>query len=68
MLFACGQTACRYAGKAAAKSAEKADVGAKVTFGGNVGHTYDGVVAQGVKDELGWLTEGDPLWSAHRRE
>ena len=68
VLFACGQTACRYAGKAAARSAEKADVGAKVTFGGNVGHTYDGVVAQGVKDELGWLTEGDERWSGYRRD
>ena len=63
VLFACGQAACRLASQAASRVAEKTDVGARVTFGGNVGHTYDGVVAHGVKTELAWLVEGDPRWA-----
>ena len=67
VLFACGQTACRHTAKGPARFLEKAEIGAKVVFNGNVGHTYDGKVADAIAKEWSWLVEGDERWTPEQR-
>lgn len=64
VLFACGQTACKYTGKRVAALLERDNVATHVAFGGNIGHTYDGKVAEAIASEWAWLLEGDPRWQA----
>ena len=64
VLIACGQTACKHTGKRVAALFEREKVGARVAFGGNIGHTYDGKVADAIAAEWTWLLEGDPRWQA----
>ena len=63
VLFACGQHACKARSNTAARQFKAAGLEARVAFGGNIGHTYDGVVAKAVKKERAWLLEGDPRWA-----
>jgi predicted esterase len=62
VLFACGQTACQHAGRSAARILERHGIAARVAFGGNIGHTYDGKVADGIAAEWNWLVESDERW------
>lgn len=62
ILFACGQHACKAHGAAAARQLKAGGIEARVGFGGNIGHTYDGAVAKSVKSELAFLLAGDPRW------
>ena len=62
VLFACGQTACKHNSKRAAAILEREKVEVRVAFGGNIGHTYDGKVADAIAAEWSWLLEGDPRW------
>lgn len=55
VLFACGQHACVQASRAAARALEAGGVKARVAEGGQVGHTYDGPVAQAIRAEWPWL-------------
>ncbi len=63
VLFACGQTACKQQARGPVRTFEKAGIGARVAYGGNVGHTYDGPVAASIAADWAWLTEGDPRWA-----
>ena len=62
VLFACGQTACKHTSKRAAAILEREKVEVRIAFGGNIGHTYDGKVADAIAAEWSWLLEGDPRW------
>ncbi len=58
VLFACGQSSCVHTANPIAAAIGKA-VGAKVVHGKNVGHGYDGAVADAIAEQLDWLVEGD---------
>jgi pimeloyl-ACP methyl ester carboxylesterase len=62
VLLACGQTACQQAGRGVIKTLEKEGILARVVFGGNIGHTYDGPVARSIGEAWDWLVEGDDRW------
>jgi len=62
VLFACGQTACTFGARAAARVAERGGITVRVASGGNVGHTYDGKVAAAIADEWAWLVAAEPMW------
>jgi predicted esterase len=62
LLFACGQTACSFGARAAAKVAERGGITVRVASGGNVGHTYDGKVAAAISEQWAWLVEGEGMW------
>jgi predicted esterase len=62
-LWACGQPSCVNAGRAAAKSFERAGVPSKVVSAKGAGHTYDGPVAAAIGAEWEWLVAGDPRWA-----
>jgi pimeloyl-ACP methyl ester carboxylesterase len=62
VLFACGQTGCAQSSRGLCKTLEKAELGCRVAFGGNIGHTYDGAVAKGIRENWDWLVEGDSRW------
>jgi hypothetical protein len=64
VLFACGQTACKFSSKSAASLLEREKAGVRIAFGGNIGHTYDGKVADAIKAEWTWLLEGDERWQS----
>lgn len=59
VLFACGQSACRHASKQTAKVLQKQGVQVEIASGGDIGHTYDGAVAEAIRERWAWLTEGD---------
>lgn len=59
VLFACGQHACKQAATNAARVLGKAELDARVASAGNVGHTYDGRVADAISENFDWLIEGD---------
>lgn len=63
VLFGCGQTACVHAAKRVTRLFGEGPVSAEVVSGGNVGHTYDGSVAEAVRERWEWLTAGDPRFS-----
>jgi hypothetical protein len=62
VLFACGQPGCNRTAKQAAKLLEAAGIGARVLYGGNVGHSYAELVSRQVRGELPWLVAGDDRW------
>jgi hypothetical protein len=62
VLFACGQRACKNDAAAAQKRLEREGIEAKVVYGGEVGHTYDGPVAAEVARAWSWLVGDDPRW------
>jgi poly(3-hydroxybutyrate) depolymerase len=62
LLYACGQTDCVFKSKATAKIIERAGGQSRVVSGGNVGHMYDGPVAQAIAREWQWLIQDDPRW------
>ncbi|HEV8245262.1 MAG TPA: hypothetical protein VGP93_05820 [Polyangiaceae bacterium] len=64
LLLACGQTECARRSRALLKVLEQKGVGAHLVDGGNIGHTYDGAIAEGVAREWRWLVEGLPGWAA----
>lgn len=59
LLFACGQSACRHASKQTAKLLQKHGVQVEIASGGDIGHTYDGTVAEAIRERWAWATEGD---------
>lgn len=59
VLFACGQSACRHASKQTAKVLEKQGIQVEIASGGDIGHTYDGAVAEAIRERWAWLTEAD---------
>jgi hypothetical protein len=63
VLFACGQRTCKSSSAWPARLLDKAGVEAKSVFGGEVGHTYDGVVAEQISQALPWLVADDPRWA-----
>lgn len=62
LLYACGQTDCLSKSKATGKLIERAGGQVRVVSGGNVGHMYDGPVAQAIANEWQWLIQDDPRW------
>ncbi len=64
VLFACGQSACRQASKQTAKALEKQGVQVEIASGGDIGHTYDGAVAQAIRERWAWLTGGDARFAS----
>ncbi len=62
VLYACGQADCVFKSKATAKIIEGAGGQVRVVSGGNVGHMYDGPVAEAIKREWAWLIQDDPRW------
>jgi predicted esterase len=62
ILFACGQRACTAEAKRAEKVLGRAGIETRSVYGGEVGHTYDGPVAEEIARALPWLVEGDPRW------
>lgn len=63
VLFGCGQYACRAKSQSVAKLLQRAGLTANVGFGGNVGHTYDGRVAESVSQGFRGLFGADPRWA-----
>lgn len=59
VLFVCAQGGCKHKAAGPVRALEKAGVGARVAYAGNLGHTYDGKVAETVAAEWPWLVEGD---------
>lgn len=68
VLFACAQTACKWAAKSAASHIERAGGEARVAFPGNLGHTYGGAVSTEIVKEWQWLTAGDARWKVEADE
>jgi predicted esterase len=60
VLFACAQSVCTSRAKGAAKVLERSGARVRVFSAGNLGHTYDGAVAQGVGENLAWLWASSP--------
>jgi predicted esterase len=65
VLFACGQADCIPKSKATGKIIERSGGEAQVVSGGNVGHMYDGPVAEAVARKWEWLIAGDERWVSH---
>lgn len=62
-LFVCGQAWCANDAKRAATRLDRARIATKVARSGReVGHTYDGAVAEEARKALPWVLEGDPRW------
>jgi len=62
ILFACGQKTCKGAAAIPTRVLERAGLAVRTVYGGEVGHTYDGLVAEEVAHAWSWLVEGDPRW------
>ena len=62
VLFVCSQSWTTSAAKAAARRLDRAGVATRVVQGPDVGHTYDGPIAEETKANLPWVLEGDPRW------
>jgi pimeloyl-ACP methyl ester carboxylesterase len=63
VLFACGQRSCKSDALAPSKLLGRLGVETKSVFGGEVGHTYDGPVAEQIMQALPWLVADDPRWA-----
>lgn len=63
VLFACGQRSCKSDALGTAKLLDKAGIETKSVYGGEVGHTYDGPVAEQITRALPWLVADDPRWA-----
>jgi dienelactone hydrolase len=59
VLFACSQPDCEKDAQWAAARLRKANVATRIVKTKNVGHRYDGPVADAVRDALAWVLEGD---------
>jgi dienelactone hydrolase len=59
VLFACSQPDCEKDAQWAATRLRKANVATRIVKTKNVGHSYDGPVADAVRDALPWVLEGD---------
>ncbi len=68
VLFACGQAACRAASKQAVSILEKHNVLAETVSGGDVGHSYDGTVADAVAARWAWVVGDDERFASGRHE
>src|SRR5262249_26389810 len=55
VLFACGQRSCQSSAKGTEKILGRLGVETMSVYGGDVGHTYDGPVAEEVARALPWL-------------
>jgi hypothetical protein len=64
VLLACGQSGCVQKGRGLVKRLERLGLGARLVDGGNIGHTYDGAIAEGIAREWPWLVEGLQGWSS----
>jgi poly(3-hydroxybutyrate) depolymerase len=62
VLFACGQRACRTDTKGPEKLLGRLGVETRSVYGGEVGHTYDGRVAEEIGRAWPWLVGDDPRW------
>jgi pimeloyl-ACP methyl ester carboxylesterase len=62
VLLACGQAGCLAKSRRLEKRLEAWGLEARVVDGGNIGHTYDGAIAQGIQADWPWLVEGLPAW------
>jgi hypothetical protein len=63
LLFACGQASCKGAAAGPQRLLKRKGVEARIVFGGEIGHAYDGPVADAIAREWPWLIGGDPRWS-----
>jgi hypothetical protein len=63
VLFACGQRSCKTESKGPEKLLGRLGVETRSVYGGEVGHTYDGPVAEQISQALPWLVSDDPRWS-----
>ena len=63
LLYACGQADCVAKSKTTIKIIERAGGEARVVSGGNVGHMYDGPVAEAIARQWDWLVQGDSRWA-----
>ena len=63
VLFACGQRSCKAESKGTEKLLGRMGIETRSVYGGEVGHTYDGPVADQVAQALPWLISDDPRWS-----
>jgi pimeloyl-ACP methyl ester carboxylesterase len=59
VLFVCSQSGCEKDAKWAAARLDKANVLTRIVKTKDVGHRYDGLVADAVRDALPWVLEGD---------
>jgi predicted esterase len=64
VLFAAGQPSFLAQAKQAKKVLEGAGVEAAIAPSKNVGHTYDGPVADGISQQFSWLVAGDARFAA----
>src|SRR5262249_7351076 len=59
VLFACGQRSCKSSSQATSKLLGQAGVETRSVYSGEFGHTYDGPVADQIKEALPWLVADD---------
>ena len=62
VLFVCAQTGCMSESKAAKTILNRHGVEAEIVSAGNVGHRYDGPVADATRSRFAWVVEGMPGW------
>jgi pimeloyl-ACP methyl ester carboxylesterase len=62
VLFVCAQKWCTNDAKRAAARLERAGVMTRVVHSAEVGHRYDGPVAEEARKALPWVLEGDARW------
>lgn len=62
VLFVCSQPWCGVQARSPAERLGQAGVEAKIARSANVGHRYDGPVAEEAARALPWLLEGDARW------
>jgi pimeloyl-ACP methyl ester carboxylesterase len=62
VLFVCSQTSCERAAMVAERLLTAAGVAARVVRGPDVGHRYDGPIAETTKGVLSWVIEDDERW------
>ena len=63
VLFACGQKSCQAEAKGTERLLGRAGLETRSVYGGEVGHAYDGPVADEIARALPWLVRDDPRWS-----
>jgi hypothetical protein len=66
VLFACAQTVCRNAARAAVPLFVKHGADARFAYAAGAGHTYDGEVAKAVAAEWGWIVGADRARAGRR--
>jgi predicted esterase len=63
LIMACGQPDCLSRVKRLAPSLERAGLATRVGGSAKAGHTYDGEVADVVRENWSWFVEGDARWA-----